>query len=115
MSVEGAAPEPVEPVEAVAVRVVMPSQLRDLARVRGEVVVEVAPPVTLPAVLDALEAAHPPLAGTIRDRTTGARRPMIRFYADGEDYSDAPATTVLPAGIVEGREPLRLVGSIAGG
>jgi sulfur-carrier protein len=103
-----------ESAEAVTVRVAMPSQLRDLAGVRGEVVVEVGPPVTLAAVLDALEATHPTLAGTIRDRATGARRPMIRIYADGEDYSDA-AAAALPAGIVEGREPLRLVGSIAGG
>jgi sulfur-carrier protein len=112
MSAGGAGPEPAP---AVAVRVAMPSQLRDLARVRGEVVVEVAPPVTLVAVLDAVEAMHPTLVGTIRDRTTGVRRPMIRIYADGEDCSDARSTTALPPAIVSGREPLRLVGSIAGG
>jgi sulfur-carrier protein len=112
MSVEGATPEPAT---TVAVRVAMPAQLRDLARVRGEVVVEVAPEVTLAAVLDALEVSHPTLAGTIRDRATGARRPMIRIYADGEDYSDAHPTVALPAAVVEGREPLRLIGSIAGG
>lgn len=97
------------------VRVAMPHQLRTLAKVTGEVVVAVAPPVTLSATLDALEAAHAPLVGTIRDRTTGARRAMIRIYAAGEDYSDAAADTELPGPVVTGREPLRLVGSIAGG
>lgn len=100
---------------AVPIRVVMPSQLRDLARVTGEVVVAVAKPVTIGAVVDALERAHPALAGTIRDRETGRRRAMIRIYADGEDYSDAWSGLELPGAIVGGREPLRLVGAIAGG
>jgi sulfur-carrier protein len=104
-----------EPTASVAVRIAVPAQLRDLAGVRGEIVVEVAPPVTLAATLDALEAVHPTLAGTIRDRDTRTRRPMIRIYADGEDYSDAAADAVLPAPVTSGREPLRVVGSIAGG
>ncbi len=97
------------------VRIAMPHQLRDLARVTGEVVVEVDAPVTLGGVLDALEAAHPALAGTIRDRTTGRRRPMIRIHAAGEDLSDAQPQQPMPVEVTEGREPLRLVGAIAGG
>lgn len=98
-----------------SVRIALPQQLRALARVTGEVAVEVAPPVTLGGVLDALEAAHPALVGTLRDRESGARRAMVRLYADGEDYSDAAPNTALPAVVADGREPLRLVGSIAGG
>lgn len=99
----------------IAVRIAMPHHLRRLARVTGEVVVQPTPPATLGAALGALEDAHPTLRGTIRDRTDGRRRPMIRIYADGEDLSDAPADTELPAAVVAGREPLRLVGAIAGG
>jgi sulfur-carrier protein len=97
------------------VRIALPHQLRRLARVTGEVTVVVAPPATLGAVLDALEAAHPALVGTVRDRATGARRAMIRIYADSEDLTDAPRTTRLPEPVTTGREPLRLVGAIAGG
>lgn len=103
------------PAGVVRVRIAMPYQLRSLAKIAGEVVVAVPPPATLAATLDALEAAHPALVGTLRKRDTGARRPMIRIYAAGEDYSDASPATPLPAPVVEGREPLRLVGSIAGG
>ncbi len=103
------------PPATVPVRIAMPYQLRTLAKVTGEVVVTVSPPVTLAATLDALESAHAPLVGTVRDRETGARRPMIRIYAAGEDFSDASAETELPEPVVTGREPLRLVGSIAGG
>jgi sulfur-carrier protein len=99
----------------VAVRIAMPHHLRRLAQVTGEVVVQTAPPATVGAALTALEDAHPTLRGTIRDRTDGRRRPMIRIYADGEDLSDAPADTELPAAVMAGREPLRLVGAIAGG
>lgn len=108
--------EPVsEQAGPVTVRIAMPHQLRDLARVRGEVTVDVVPPVTLGATLDALEAAHPTLVGPIRDRRTKQRRAMIRIYADGEDHSDVPPETELPAAVRSGREPLRLVGAIAGG
>lgn len=96
------------------VRVAVPGHLRELARVTGEITVEVASPVTVAAVVDALERDHPALAGTIRDRDTGRRRPMIRVYADSEDYSDAWDDR-LPHAVVTGREPLRLIGSIAGG
>ena len=97
------------------VRIVLPHQLRALASVAGEVAVEVTPPVTLGAVLDALEAAHPVLRGTIRDRASGRRRPMIRVYAGGDDLTDAPVDTPLPERLLDGHEPLRLVGAIAGG
>jgi sulfur-carrier protein len=97
------------------IRVVLPHQLRALARITGEVVVEVPPPATVRSTLDALESAHPTLRGTIRDRGTGRRRPMVRIYAAGEDLSDAPLETPLPDPVVSGREPLRLVGAISGG
>lgn len=100
---------------AVPVHIAVPTQLRDLARAPRDLVVEVPPPVTVEAVVDALEAAHPTLAGTIRDRGTGRRRPMIRVYADGEDYSDTWTDRELPRAVLDGREPLRLVGAIAGG
>jgi sulfur-carrier protein len=97
------------------VRVVIPHHLRNLARVTGDVVIEVAAPVTVRAAIDALETDYPALTGTIRDRDTGRRRAMIRIYADGEDYSDVPPDTELPPPVAEGREPLRLIGAIAGG
>lgn len=99
----------------VPVHVAVPTQLRDLARSNGDLVVTVPPPVTVQAVVDALEDAHPTLAGTIRDRATGRRRAMIRVYADGEDYSDTWVDRELPRAVLDGREPLRLVGAIAGG
>lgn len=101
--------------ERARVRVAVPTQLQLLAGVSGEVPVDVAAPVTVGAVVDALEAAHPALAGTIRDRETGGRRPMIRIYAAGEDYSDDWSGTELPPAVRDGQEPLRLIGSIAGG
>lgn len=98
------------------IRVVLPYHLRTLARVDGEVSVEVAPPVTIAAVLDALEAMHPVLRGTIRDHGTLRRRPFVRFYACKEDLSlDDPATTGLPAAILDGSEPFMIVGAMAGG
>ena len=112
MSAEGTAAADRVPVP---VRIALPHQLRRLAHLDGEVVVEVAPPLTLAAVLDALEAAHPALVGTVRERGSGQRRAMIRIYADGEDYSNAPPGTQLPDAVTTGREPLRLIGSIAGG
>lgn len=106
---------PAVPPDTVPIRIVLPHQLRALAQVTGEVVVDVTAPVTTGAVIDALEAAHPTLAGTIRDRDTGCRRPMIRIYADGEDYSDAWTDPELPGPVLDGSQPLRLVGAIAGG
>lgn len=97
------------------IRVIIPYHLKMLADVSGEVVLNVAPPVTLRAVLDALEARYPMLRGTVRDHTTGARRAMIRFYACEQDLSNDPIDTPLPEPIAEGREPLLIVGAIAGG
>lgn len=96
------------------VRVAVPGHLRTLAGVDGDVEVDVLGPVTVAGVVDAIEVAHPMLAGTIRDRRTRMRRPMIRTYADGEDYTDR-WDEVLPDAVTSGREPLRLIGAVAGG
>lgn len=98
-----------------SVRVALPTHLRTLARVDGEVRVEVDDPVTAGRVLDALEAAHPTLEGTIRDHGTGERRAYIRYFACGEDLSHEPADRPLPDEVAEGREVFRVVGAIAGG
>jgi molybdopterin synthase sulfur carrier subunit len=97
------------------IRVVLPFHLRNLARVDGEVQLEVAEPVTVRAVLDALEARHPVLRGTIRDHGTLKRRPFVRFFACKEDVSLEPPETPLPGEIVSGAEPFLIVGAIAGG
>lgn len=97
------------------VRVRLPTHLRRLARVDGEVSVAVAEPITVAGVLDALEAAHPVLRGAIRDRDTGARRPFVRFFACEQDLSHDPPTTLLPEPVVRGEEPLLVVGAMAGG
>lgn len=97
------------------ITVVLPLHLRTLARVDGEVELEVSAPVTTAAVLDALEARFPMLRGTVREHDTGKRRPKVRFYADGEDVSLQPADTPLPAAIVEGRKPFMIIGAISGG
>jgi molybdopterin synthase sulfur carrier subunit len=97
------------------IRVVLPFHLRNLARVDGEVQLEVAEPVTMRAVLDALEARHPVLRGTIRDHGTLKRRPFVRFFACKEDVSLEPSETPLPGEIVSGAEPFLIVGAIAGG
>lgn len=97
------------------IRVVLPFHLKNLARVEGEVQLEVAPPVTLRAVLDALEARHPVLRGTIRDHGTLKRRPFIRFFACKEDLSLEPPDIKLPEAIINGAEPFLVVGAMAGG
>ena len=97
------------------IRVVLPYHLRNLARVQGEVRLEVAAPVTIRAVLDALEAAYPMLRGTIRDHGTLRRRPFIRFFACKEDLSLEPPDFRLPEAVVTGGEPLMVVGAMAGG
>ncbi|MFZ5928405.1 MAG: MoaD/ThiS family protein [Acidobacteriota bacterium] len=97
------------------IRVVLPYHLRLLAKTGEEVRLEVAQPVTLAAVLDALESAHPALRGTIRFAQSGARRPLVRFYACRRDFSAEPAETILPDPVVTGEEPLLIVGAIAGG
>ena len=97
------------------IRVILPAHLRTLARVDGEVKVEVAGPVTVGAVLDALEAAYPMLRGTIRDQVTRQRRAFLRFFACEQDLSHDPPDTPLPEAIASGAEPLLVVGAMAGG
>ncbi len=97
------------------IHVVLPYQLRNLARVGDEVTLEVESPVTLGAVLDALEARHPALRGAIRDHGTLKRRPFVRFYACKEDLSHEPPDAPLPAAIISGAEPILIVGAMAGG
>ena len=98
------------------IRVVLPYHLRNLARVGDEVRVAVdARPVTPRAVLDALEEAYPVLRGAIRDHGTLKRRPFVRFFASGRDYSLESADAPLPSAIEEGKEPFLVVGAIAGG
>jgi len=97
------------------IRVVLPFHLRNLARVDGEVQLEIEGPVTLRAVLDALEARHPVLRGAIRDHGTLKRRPFVRFFACKEDLSLEPPETPLPDEVVSGAEPFLIVGAMAGG
>lgn len=97
------------------IRVVLPAHLRILARVGGELAIEVEGPATLRAVLDALEAAYPMLRGTIRDHTTRQRRPFLRFFACEEDISHESPDAPLPDPVVSGKEPLLIIGAIAGG
>ncbi len=97
------------------IRVVLPAPLRSLARVAGEVELEVAAPATQRAVLDALEARYPMLRGTTRDPRTQRRRAFLRFYAGGRDLSDEPPEAPLPPAVADGTEPYLVVGAIAGG
>lgn len=97
------------------IRVKLPHHLRTLAGVGAEVELDVAGPVTQRAVLDALEAAHPMLAGTIRERETGARRPFVRFFACEEDLSNDDPDDLLPEAVASGSEPYLVVGAMAGG
>jgi len=97
------------------IRVVLPAHLKNLARVSGEVRVEVAGSVTQRVVLDALEAQYPMLCGTIRDRQSGQRRAFVRFFACEEDLSNESPDAPLPDRVVAGDEPLLIVGAMAGG
>ena len=97
------------------IRVVLPAHLRNLARVNGELTVDVAGPTTQQSVLDAIEAGYPMLRGTIRDQVTHKRRPFIRFYACEEDLSNEAPDTPLPEAVATGKEPFLVVGAIAGG
>lgn len=97
------------------IRVVLPYHLRNLAGVGKEVTLEVEPPVTQHAVLDALEQTYPALRGTIRDHESGERRPLLRYFACKEDLSFEPADAELPAQVAAGEEPFLIVGAIAGG
>jgi hypothetical protein len=97
------------------IRVVLPAHLRTLARVGSEVQLEVPGPVTQRAILDALEAAHPVLRGTIRDQSTQRRRAFIRFFACEEDRSNDPPDAPLPDAVARGAEPFLVIGAMAGG
>ena len=97
------------------IRVELPFHLRTLARVGGEVELEVAEPVTQRSVLDALEARYPMLRGTIRDHVTQQRRPFLRFFACAQDLSHEPPDAALPEPVATGAEPFLVVGAIAGG
>jgi molybdopterin synthase sulfur carrier subunit len=97
------------------IRVELPAHLRSLARVEGEVTLDVEGQATLRSVLDALERRYPVLRGTVRDHLTERRRPFVRFFACEQDYSHEPADTPLPDAIVTGAEPLLIVGAMAGG
>jgi molybdopterin converting factor small subunit len=97
------------------IRVVLPAHLKTLARVGGEVELEVRGAITARAVLDALEREYPSLSGTIRDHTTHSRRPLVRFFACEQDISHAPPDDPLPEAVAAGREPFLIVGAMAGG
>jgi hypothetical protein len=97
------------------IRVLLPVHLRTLAKVSGEVQLEVAGPATLSGVLDALESSFPVLRGSIRDHVTLRRRPFIRFFACEEDLSHEPPETQLPEPVTRGTEPLLIIGALAGG
>ena len=97
------------------IRVVLPHHLRTLARVNGEVELDVPNPLTPKAILDVLETNYPTLRGTIREHDTQKRRPLVRFFACGEDISHAGQDIQLPADIAEGKEPFIVMGAIAGG
>jgi len=97
------------------IRIVLPFHLRNLAQVGGEVRLDVPAPVTLRAVLDTLEDHYPMLRGTIRDQVTKERRAFLRFFACEEDLSHQSVDLELPEAVVAGREPLVVLGAIAGG
>ena len=97
------------------VRVCLPYHLRNLANVGPEITVDVARPVSVRTVLDAVEMRYPMLCGTIRDHDTLKRRAFLRFFACEEDFSNEPMETELPQAVAEGREPLLVIGAIAGG
>jgi hypothetical protein len=97
------------------INVVLPFHLRTLSRIQGELRLSVPEPFTLGAVIDTLEASYPMLRGTIRDIQTKERRPFIRFFACGEDFSNAGWELQLPEAVIAGKQPLRIVGAMAGG
>jgi hypothetical protein len=97
------------------VKVVLPQHLRTLARVDGDVELDVDGPVTIGAVLDALERRYPVLEGAIRDHTTRRRRAFVRYFACETDFSHEPPDTPLPEAVATGAEPFLIVGALAGG
>lgn len=101
--------------ETTQIRVWLPTHLRRLAKVDGEIRLDVDCPVTLGAVLDAVENGYPVLRGAIRDQQTQRRRPFVRFFACEEDLSHEPPDALVPDAVARGREPLLVVGAMAGG
>jgi sulfur-carrier protein len=101
--------------DAAVIRVILPAHLRTLARVDGEVLLDVPGQVTQRSVLDALEARYPMLRGTIRDHRSGKRRAFVRFFACQEDLSHEPPEAPLPDAVASGAEPYLVVGAMAGG
>ena len=97
------------------IRLVLPAHLRTLAKVDGEVKLEIEGRVTQRSVLDALEARYPMLCGTIRDHVTKQRRPFLRFFACEEDLSHQSPDALLPESVATGKEPLLVIGAVAGG
>ncbi len=97
------------------IRVVLPAHLRTLAQVDGEVELRLHGPVTQRSVLDALEACHPALRGTLRDHVTLQRRPFVRFFACEQDLSHESPDALLPEAVATGEEPFLVLGAIAGG
>ena len=97
------------------IRVVLPAHLRTLARITGDVELEIEGPVTQRLVLDALEARYPALSGTLRDHVTQIRRPFVRFFACEQDLSHESPDAPLPEAVAKGLEPFLVVGAIAGG
>ena len=97
------------------IRVILPYHLRALAKIQGEVCVDIEGEATLRGVLDVLEDRYPMLRGTIRDQSTGTRRAYVRFFACQQDWSNCDPETPLPPGVARGDEPLLVVGAIAGG
>ena len=97
------------------IRVVIPAHLKTLAKVDGEIQLDVSPPVTQRSVLDALEAKYPVLMGTIRDHDTKQRRAFLRFFACQEDWTHEAPDKPLPEAVASGKEPFLVIGAIAGG
>lgn len=97
------------------IRVALPAHLRTLARVNGEVALDIEGPVTLCSVLDALEMRYPMLRGTVRDHVTHQRRAFIRFFACEQDLSHKSPDAPLPEAVAQGMEPLLIIGAMAGG
>jgi molybdopterin synthase sulfur carrier subunit len=97
------------------IRVVLPAHLKTLAKVTGDVELDVPAPATQRSILDALETMYPMLRGTLRDQVTLERRPFVRFFACEQDFSHDPPDTPLPASVASGAEPFLIVGAIAGG
>lgn len=97
------------------ITVTLPTHLRALAKVSGAIELDIAEPITQETILDALEEAYPMLRGAIRDIATKQRRPFIRFFACGEDLSHQPVTASVPPEVIQGKQPFRIIGAMAGG